>query len=173
MDGFVLGLSLEPVPDDVAADTGIGFINGIVAGLWAGFGLYGKLDDAAFRKVILALLLLAGLGLIVPSVTRAVAGEMCTPALSIRDVHFTKMQPPIFSRTWSAIVSVDAPHCPTNASGTFDVVFVRESETAPDLEFREQFVWRAPFVKIHLDFDADEAVQSYRIDNVSACACGG
>jgi uncharacterized membrane protein YfcA len=35
----------------------------MVAGLWAGFKLYGKLDDAAFRKVILVLLLIAGLGL--------------------------------------------------------------------------------------------------------------
>jgi uncharacterized membrane protein YfcA len=40
----------------------------MLAGLWVGFKLYGKLDDAAFRKVILVLLLLAGLGLIVPSV---------------------------------------------------------------------------------------------------------
>jgi uncharacterized protein len=38
----------------------------MVAGLWAGFKLYGKLDDAAFRKVILVLLLIAGLGLIAP-----------------------------------------------------------------------------------------------------------
>ena len=36
------------------------------AGLWLGFKLYGKLDDTAFRKVILVLLLLAGLGLILP-----------------------------------------------------------------------------------------------------------
>jgi uncharacterized membrane protein YfcA len=38
----------------------------MVAGLWLGFKLYGKLDDAAFRKVILVLLLIAGLGLILP-----------------------------------------------------------------------------------------------------------
>jgi len=38
----------------------------MLAGLWLGFRLYGKLDDAAFRKVILILLLLAGLGLILP-----------------------------------------------------------------------------------------------------------
>jgi uncharacterized membrane protein YfcA len=39
----------------------------MVAGLWAGFKLYGKLDDAAFRKLILVLLLVAGLGLILPA----------------------------------------------------------------------------------------------------------
>jgi uncharacterized protein len=38
----------------------------MVAGLWLGFKLYGRLDDAAFRKIILVLLLIAGLGLIVP-----------------------------------------------------------------------------------------------------------
>jgi uncharacterized membrane protein YfcA len=39
----------------------------LLAGLWSGFKLYGKLDDAAFRKVILLLLLLSGLALIVPT----------------------------------------------------------------------------------------------------------
>ena len=36
----------------------------LLAGLWAGFKLYGKLDDGAFRKLILLLLLAAGLALI-------------------------------------------------------------------------------------------------------------
>jgi uncharacterized membrane protein YfcA len=35
-------------------------------GLWVGLKLYGHLDDAAFRKVILVLLLLSGLVLVVP-----------------------------------------------------------------------------------------------------------
>ncbi len=38
----------------------------MVAGLWLGFTLYGKLNDAAFRKLILTLLLIAGFGLILP-----------------------------------------------------------------------------------------------------------
>ena len=46
----------------------------LLAGLWSGFKLYGKLDDAAFRKVILLLLLVSGLALIVPaSIFRSVA----------------------------------------------------------------------------------------------------
>jgi len=40
----------------------------LCAGLWSGLKLYGKLDDAAFRKVILLLLLASGLVLIVPRV---------------------------------------------------------------------------------------------------------
>jgi len=38
----------------------------LLAGTWSGLKLYGKLDDAAFRKIILLLLLLSGLTLIVP-----------------------------------------------------------------------------------------------------------
>jgi uncharacterized membrane protein YfcA len=38
----------------------------LVAGIWSGFALYGKLDDAAFRKLILVLLLASGVALIVP-----------------------------------------------------------------------------------------------------------
>ncbi|MDP2412110.1 MAG: sulfite exporter TauE/SafE family protein [Pseudolabrys sp.] len=38
----------------------------LAAGLWLGLRLYGRLDEAAFRKVILVLLLLSGLTLIVP-----------------------------------------------------------------------------------------------------------
>ena len=39
----------------------------MLLGLWAGFTLYGKLDDAAFRKVILLGLLASGLALAVPA----------------------------------------------------------------------------------------------------------
>jgi uncharacterized protein len=38
----------------------------MTGGLWFGFKLYGKLDEVAFRKLILVLLLVAGLGLLVP-----------------------------------------------------------------------------------------------------------
>jgi uncharacterized membrane protein YfcA len=38
----------------------------LLAGLWVGLKLYGRLDDTAFRKVILWLLLLSGIVLLVP-----------------------------------------------------------------------------------------------------------
>jgi len=38
----------------------------LLVGLWVGFKLYGKLDEALFRKVILLLLLISGLALTVP-----------------------------------------------------------------------------------------------------------
>ena len=37
----------------------------MLAGLWSGFKLYGTIDDETFRKVVLVLLLVAGLSLIV------------------------------------------------------------------------------------------------------------
>jgi uncharacterized membrane protein YfcA len=39
----------------------------LLLGLWLGVTLYGKLDDAAFRKAILLLLLVSGLSLVVPA----------------------------------------------------------------------------------------------------------
>jgi uncharacterized protein len=39
----------------------------MLAGIWSGFRLYGKIDDETFRKAVLLLLLLAGLSLIVPA----------------------------------------------------------------------------------------------------------
>jgi len=51
------------------AETGKLYLLGLpcmLAGTWAGLKLYGKLDDTAFRKVILMLLLVLGLSLVVP-----------------------------------------------------------------------------------------------------------
>ena len=42
----------------------------LLAGLWSGFKLYGRLDDIAFRKVILLLLLVAGIALLAPLLWR-------------------------------------------------------------------------------------------------------
>ena len=55
-------------PDAITLDIMRQYLIGLpamVTGLWVGFKLYGKLDDAAFRKILLVLLLVAGLGLIV------------------------------------------------------------------------------------------------------------
>jgi uncharacterized protein len=42
----------------------------LIIGIWCGLKLYGKLDDAAFRRVILILLLASGVSLVVPVVLR-------------------------------------------------------------------------------------------------------
>jgi uncharacterized membrane protein YfcA len=38
----------------------------LLAGTWVGMKLYGRLDEAGFRKVVLILLLLSGIFLVVP-----------------------------------------------------------------------------------------------------------
>ena len=51
----------------VAADTAWLFVLGLpvlLAGTWAGLKLYGRLDEAGFRKVVLLLLLVSGLALV-------------------------------------------------------------------------------------------------------------
>jgi uncharacterized membrane protein YfcA len=39
----------------------------LIGGLWCGLRMYGRLDDAGFRRVVLLLLLAAGLSLVVPA----------------------------------------------------------------------------------------------------------
>jgi uncharacterized membrane protein YfcA len=65
MSGLWLGVS-----GAVSRDTAWFFLFGLpalLAGTWAGLKLYGHLDDASFRKIVLLLLLLSGIALLVPA----------------------------------------------------------------------------------------------------------
>ena len=111
-------------------------------------------------------------------VRQAIGENLCHPALTINDVEFSAMMPPTLERTWSAAVSVDASACTADSKGSFEIVFTRLSENAPDLEFHKQFmwsapsfVWQVPSVGVDLAFAADEAVGRYWIENISPCAC--
>jgi hypothetical protein len=53
------------ITKDTLALYGLG-VPFMVAGLWSGFRLFGKINDETFRKIVLILLLFAGLSLIVP-----------------------------------------------------------------------------------------------------------
>ena len=106
-------------------------------------------------------------------VTQAVGQQACRPALEVKEVQFSQMQPPTLTRTWTAVVSVDASRCAANSSGSFEIVFTRLKEIGPELDFRERFPWQSPAVNVVVDFAADEAVQRYRIDTITPCACGG
>jgi hypothetical protein len=113
--------------------------------------------------------LLAGsIGLI--SATHAADQQTCRPALAFKEVQFSEMQPPTMERKWTAIVSVDASRCTTTA-GYFEVGFSRLKENGVEIEFREEFIWMSPAVKVGIDFWSDEAVESYWIDSVQACPC--
>jgi len=43
----------------------------LLAGTWLGLTLYGRLDEAGFRKIVLVLLLVSGIALVVPALTLA------------------------------------------------------------------------------------------------------
>src|SRR5215469_583960 len=103
--------------------------------------------------------------------TQAVGEEVCRPALAFKEVHFSEMQLPALERKWTAVVSVDASRCAANSKGYFEIVFSRLKEIGPAIEFREQFKWLPPSVKVEVDFWADEAVGAYWIDNVAVCHC--
>lgn len=102
--------------------------------------------------------------------TQAVGQQICRPALSIKEVRFSEMQPPTFERKWTAMLSVDASACATN-SGRFQIVFSRLKEIGIDLEFREQFIWKPVAVEVSLDFWSDEAVAEYRLGEIAPCPC--
>jgi hypothetical protein len=102
--------------------------------------------------------------------TQAVGQQTCEPALAFKAVQFSGMQPPTLERRWTAIVSVDASRC-TTTTGYFAIGFSRFKEIGPEIEFREQFIWSSPSVKVGVDSWADEAVANYWIDSVQACPC--
>jgi hypothetical protein len=113
------------------------------------------------------------------SATQAIGENLCRPTLTVNEVEFSDMMPPRLERTWSAVVAVDASACTGDSKGYFEIAFTRLSENAPDLEFRRQFLWSAPAfvwqaspsVGVGLAFAADEAVEQYRIENVTPCVC--
>jgi hypothetical protein len=104
--------------------------------------------------------------------SQAVAADaICRPKLTVTGVQFSEMVPPTMERRWTAVVTVDASRCAANASGYFDLGITRQKESGYELDFREQFIWLAPSVKIGVDFSADEAVERYWIENITPCKC--
>jgi hypothetical protein len=91
--------------------------------------------------------------------------------LAVTEVKFSKWKLPSMDRRWTAIVSVDASRCAVNFGGYFEIGFSRQKESSRELEFREQFMWLPPSVKVGVDFWADEAVERYWVDDVTPCTC--
>jgi len=126
-------------------------------------------------SLIAAAAVLAGTGDFAGA-AQAAGRPLCWPVLAFADVQFSPMQPPTMERKWSATVSVDASSCAKNSAGYFEILFSRLKETAPEIDFREEFMWFAvdwlpPVVHIEVDFSADEAVEGYWFDTVTPCAC--
>ena len=113
----------------------------------------------------------AASALALASVVHAAGQSVCRPKLTVTNVQFSPMILPTLERKWTASVVVDASRCTPNASGYFDLRITRLKESGYEIDFREQFIWHAPSVKIGVDFWADEAVEQYWIENVTPCAC--
>jgi hypothetical protein len=107
----------------------------------------------------------------VASVVPVAGDPLCHPTLTVIDVQFSEMIAPALERKWTAIVLVDASRCQPSSSGHFELVFTQLSEFGPDLEFRELYEWRPPFVEVAVNFSANEAVQHFQVENITSCVC--
>jgi hypothetical protein len=113
--------------------------------------------------------LLAG-ALALTSAAQAVSQPACKPVLAFREVQFSQWQPPKMERKWTARLSVDASSCATT-SGRFGILFSRQKENGPEVDFEERFTWKPAAVEVSVDFWADEAVEGYWLNNVAPCPC--
>ena len=102
--------------------------------------------------------------------TQAAGQPACKPVLAFKEVRFSAWQPPEMERKWTALLSVDASRCATT-SGRFGILFSRQKENGPEVEFEEGFAWRPTAVEVSVDFWADEAVEGYWLNNLASCPC--
>jgi hypothetical protein len=112
--------------------------------------------------------ILLAVGLVLLGAMQAVAGNLCKPVLSLRDVRISQAHE--MHRTWTGVVVADASPCSTT-SGKFDVEFTRLKEVAPDLQFMERFTWVSGRSELVLDFWWDEWLEDYQIVSIAPCPC--
>ena len=112
--------------------------------------------------------ILLAASLVLLSATQAVAGKLCKPVLSLRDVRISEARE--MHRTWTGVLVADASPC-SSTSGQFDIQFTRLKETAPDLQFMERFTWVSGQSEMSLDFWWDEWLEDHRIISIAPCPC--
>lgn len=96
--------------------------------------------------------------------------SICKPILAIGNVGFSSTHPETLIRTWTATVRVDASRC-ASTSGHFEIMFTRQKENAPEIDFTERFEWKPGSVEVSAEFWADEAVEGYRATAIAECPC--
>jgi hypothetical protein len=96
------------------------------------------------------------------------AEALCRPTVELGNVQFSKVVN--LKRYWTANVNVDASKC-SASSGFFSIRFLRWSESGPDIEFAEPFIWQEHERTVGVEFWADEAVGRYSIADVALCRC--
>jgi hypothetical protein len=100
--------------------------------------------------------------------TQTIAGRICKPTLTVKEVKFSKARNQ--QRKWTATVAVDSSRC-AESSGSFEIKVTRLKEFGPDLLFTERFGWSSPAVEVSLDFWWDESVGDFWIGDVALCGC--
>jgi len=117
--------------------------------------------SALLRLFVLAVFMTSG-------VSESPCGVSCKPVLTIKDVRVSHVQSS--QRIWSAILVADSSYCATSW-GKFEIDFIRLKETAPDLQFTEQFTWTTGQFAVSIAIWADEAIFDYRIGFIAPCVC--
>lgn len=100
--------------------------------------------------------------------TQGASRPVCKPVVSATQARSSDAVNQ--QRRWTAVLAVDASRCASSA-GTFDIDFVREKETGPDLAFTQRFIWRPGPTEIALDLWWDESIRAYQVGDVTACPC--
>lgn len=98
----------------------------------------------------------------------AAAAVACKPAVTPQKVLIS--EPSGSQRLWTAVLAVDARTC-ASTSGSFEIDFVRQKETAPDLQFTERFTWRPGTIEVSIDIWIDETITDFRVGFVAPCVC--
>ena len=102
-----------------------------------------------------------------------IAEQICRSRLAIKQVRLSELQE--LERKWTAWLDVDASRC-TTSRGRFEIIFAREKENAPELEFTEPFTWQTGTqqtgqIEVSIDFWIDEAVRHYAVGSIATCPC--
>jgi len=98
----------------------------------------------------------------------ALAAPQCKPVLSLNEYEVAPK--PLPARTWTARIDVDASRC-ANASGQFDMDFVRGKANVPDQRFTHHYAWTPGRVEVSMVLQKDELLADFSISEVAACPC--
>src|ERR1700746_2615732 len=114
--------------------------------------------------------LITTIPLILRSATQSWSQPVCRPTLAFTEAHYAPMKLPKRERTWTVAFTVDASPCAVQ-SGNFSLLFTVWKENAPDIEFVETFQWSPDLNVITKEFWIDEAVGSYKVNDITPCTC--
>lgn len=104
------------------------------------------------------------------SLAQARDASICRPSLTISNVRFSETNPETMTRMWTARVWADTSRCASSA-GRFEIMFTRQKENGPEIDFIVPFEWVPGAINVSVDFWADEAVEGYQATGIVECPC--